>query len=168
MRSDMLFGITEEAFSSFLLQANRRTLAETIRFFFEADDQTVEELRAWAGKARDKMYGKRVFFRALIEFSSWCKNDCYYCGLQRSNQNAVRYRLSDDEIISCCRTAYERGTEHLFCKVERIHLIQIFGCVGLLQRSKNSFRIRLSPYLLANEAPIPISVCLMQEPIGIC
>lgn len=109
MRSDMLFGITEEAFSSFLLQANRRTLAETIRFFFEADDQTVEELRAWAGKARDKMYGKRVFFRALIEFSSWCKNDCYYCGLQRSNQNAVRYRLSDDEIISCCRTAYERG-----------------------------------------------------------
>lgn len=47
-------------------------------------------------------FGNRVFTRGLIEISSFCKNNCRYCGIRRGNANAQRYRLSDEEILCCC------------------------------------------------------------------
>ena len=35
-------------------------------------------------------YGNKVFVRGLIEFTNYCKNDCYYCGIRCSNKNASR------------------------------------------------------------------------------
>ncbi|MEE1315192.1 MAG: [FeFe] hydrogenase H-cluster radical SAM maturase HydE [Faecalimonas sp.] len=55
-----------------------------------------------ARKVREQFYGKEVYMRGLIEFSSYCKNDCYYCGLRRSNGKASRYRLTKEEILECC------------------------------------------------------------------
>ena len=54
-------------------------------------------------------YGTSVFLRGLIEFSSWCRNDCLYCGLRRSNRKALRYRLTKEEILTCARQGYELG-----------------------------------------------------------
>ncbi len=68
-----------------------------------------EFLYARARSVRESVYGHSVFFRGLIEFTSFCKNNCYYCGLRRSNQNAERYRLSEAEILSCCQKGYELG-----------------------------------------------------------
>ena len=42
-------------------------------------------------------------------FSNYCKNDCYYCGIRRSNENAQRYRLTKEQIVSCCREGYALG-----------------------------------------------------------
>ena len=56
-----------------------------------------------------KIYGNRVFIRGLIEFTNYCKNDCYYCGIRRSNHCADRYRLTKEEILSCTDTGYELG-----------------------------------------------------------
>ncbi len=58
---------------------------------------------------RGKYYGKEVYIRGLIEFSSYCKNDCYYCGIRRSNKQAERYRLSREQILDCCKTGYKLG-----------------------------------------------------------
>ena len=41
--------------------------------------------------------------------SNYCKNNCFYCGIRRDNKNAQRYRLSEDEIISCCKEGYGLG-----------------------------------------------------------
>ncbi len=54
-------------------------------------------------------FGNSIYTRGLIEFTNFCKNDCYYCGISRSNKNADRYRLSMEEILSCCETGYELG-----------------------------------------------------------
>lgn len=65
-----------------------------------------------AGKARavrEKYYGKAVYMRGLIEFTNICKNNCYYCGIRRDNANAERYRLSEEQILSCCDMGYELG-----------------------------------------------------------
>ena len=67
-----------------------------------------EELGHLASSARDSVYGRKVFLRALIEFTSYCRNDCYYCGLRRSS-SAERYRLSHDAILSACSLAYDLG-----------------------------------------------------------
>ena len=62
-----------------------------------------------ARAAQIDSYGKTVFLRGLIEFTNICRNDCYYCGIRRSNQNADRYRLSEEQILQCCRQGYALG-----------------------------------------------------------
>ncbi len=62
-----------------------------------------------AREIRIRHYGHDVYIRGLIEFTNYCKNDCYYCGIRKGNPNAQRYRLSKDEILSCCEQGYALG-----------------------------------------------------------
>ena len=73
------------------------------------DEETARYLFSLARKRREEYYGSKVFIRGLIEFTNYCKNDCYYCGIRKSNRNASRYRLSDEDIISCCEEGYSLG-----------------------------------------------------------
>ncbi len=66
-------------------------------------------LKKKATLARRRYYGDGVFLRGLIEFSNYCKNDCYYCGIRKSNRHADRYRLKKEEILSCCAAGYDLG-----------------------------------------------------------
>lgn len=66
-------------------------------------------LFALAQQTAQKSFGKRIFVRGLIEFTNYCKNDCYYCGIRRSNKNAARYRLTQEEILECCHAGYGLG-----------------------------------------------------------
>ncbi|MDD6345363.1 MAG: [FeFe] hydrogenase H-cluster radical SAM maturase HydE [Oscillospiraceae bacterium] len=74
-----------------------------------SDNSNNEVLRIRADEVRRKYYGNRVFVRGLIEISNICKNDCYYCGIRKSNRNISRYRLTEEEIYSCCETGYNLG-----------------------------------------------------------
>lgn len=79
-------------------------LTELIDTFVRGGDaacELYERARAKAEAIRDEHYGRRVFLRGLIEFTSYCKNNCYYCGLRRDNKNAERYRLSREQILEC-------------------------------------------------------------------
>jgi len=69
----------------------------------------IESLFAQARKVREEHYGKSVYIRGLIEFTNYCKNDCYYCGIRCSNSKLERYRLSLQEILNCCRTGDKLG-----------------------------------------------------------
>lgn len=73
------------------------------------DIQSNEYLRKCAVKKRKEIYSNHVYIRGLIEISNICKNDCYYCGIRKSNKNCSRYRLKKDDILSCCKTGYELG-----------------------------------------------------------
>ena len=73
-------------------------------------DKTVAEyLFTLSGKRREEYYQKDVYIRGLIEFTNYCKNDCYYCGIRNSNRKAVRYRLSEKDILHCCEEGYALG-----------------------------------------------------------
>ena len=85
------------------------TDAELKTLITERTPEDTKLLMQEASAVRDSIYGKKVFMRGLIEFTSYCRNDCYYCGLRRSNCNAERYRLSDEEIIACAENGYELG-----------------------------------------------------------
>lgn len=68
-----------------------------------------EYLFSLARTAREKYYGKDVYVRGLIEFSNYCRNDCLYCGIRRSNRSAHRYRLDEETILDCCHRGYDLG-----------------------------------------------------------
>ena len=68
-----------------------------------------EELFAEADRIRRENYGDAVYLRGLIEITNYCSNNCYYCGIRRDNDNVVRYRLTKEQILGCCREGYKLG-----------------------------------------------------------
>ena len=62
-----------------------------------------------AREMTEKRFGKRIYFRGIVEFSNICKNDCYYCGIRCSNHRVSRYRLTPEDILECCAEGYESG-----------------------------------------------------------
>lgn len=82
---------------------------EYICLLQEYDAAAVSHARSLADRVRRKYYGNSVFIRGLIEISNVCKNDCFYCGIRRSNKSCSRYTLSREEILSCCEEGYALG-----------------------------------------------------------
>lgn len=72
-------------------------------------EENKQHLFRKASEVRDKHYGKNVYLRGLIEISNYCRWDCKYCGIRRSNSDTVRYRLSKEEILACCKKGYDLG-----------------------------------------------------------
>ena len=66
-------------------------------------------LASAADKVRRKYYGNKVYIRGLIEFTNYCKNNCYYCGIRAGNSQAHRYRLTKEQILDCCSEGYRLG-----------------------------------------------------------
>ncbi|MCI5919552.1 MAG: [FeFe] hydrogenase H-cluster radical SAM maturase HydE [Roseburia sp.] len=73
------------------------------------DAQVIDFLHQQAREVADGIYENKVYIRGLIEFTNYCKNDCLYCGIRRSNAKANRYRLTKEEILDCCKVGYELG-----------------------------------------------------------
>lgn len=115
------------------------------------DTEAVERLKAEARTAAQAVYGKQIYIRGLIEFTNYCKNDCYYCGIRRGNACAERYRLTKEQILSCCAAGYELGfrtfvlqggedpyfTDERICRSGVCHQAGIPGlCSDTLDRGK--------------------------------
>ena len=62
-----------------------------------------------ARAVRDAHYDRKVYIRGLIELTNYCKNDCLYCGIRKSNASCERYRLTKEQILSCCESGYALG-----------------------------------------------------------
>ena len=85
------------------------TLEEFRMIMETASKEDMDYLASTAREVADSIYGKNVYVRGLIEFTNYCRNDCYYCGIRRSNKEAERYRLTEEQIMECCQIGYELG-----------------------------------------------------------
>ena len=133
------------------------TKDQLVHLLTTEDESLLTRLKITARAVADSVYGNQIFIRGLIEFTNYCKNDCYYCGIRRSNTRSDRYRLTEDQILSCCQNGYElgfrtfvlQGGEDGYYTDERIiHLIRIIkerypDCAITLsigEKSKDSYQ----------------------------
>lgn len=109
MNHTQLFSTDPEALLNKLEQDHRLTVLE-YEFLLDSHSDDFAQLAAKkANQLRHKYYDNTVYMRGLIEFTNYCKNDCYYCGIRHGNKKAERYRLSEEEILECCEIGYELG-----------------------------------------------------------
>ena len=144
-----------------------------------------EELRQAAQQTAQAVFGNKIYIRGLVEISSICKRDCYYCGLRRSNPNAVRYRLAPEQILSCCEKGYALGfrtfvlqggedgffSDEVVCGVVREIKRRYPDCavtLSLGERGDESFRRLYAAgadrYLLRHETANPDHYSLLHPP----
>lgn len=90
------------------LKLNRDLPDGELKFLISSDEAN-EQLALAADEIRRANYGEDVYIRGLIEFSNYCKNNCYYCGIRCGNTKAVRYRLTKADIMECCAQGYSLG-----------------------------------------------------------
>ncbi len=92
------------------LEKQRDLTDQEFMLLLESEDrETMDYLAARARAVCDSVYGRDVYIRGLIEISSYCRNNCLYCGIRRGNANAERYRLTPEQILSCADTGYALG-----------------------------------------------------------
>lgn len=146
---------------------------ELLELISSEDSEQLKKLGRYADEVRRKYYGRKVYLRGLIEISSFCKNNCYYCGIRRSNSNAERYRLTPEDIMQCCKNGYALGfrtfvlqggedmyfTDKLLFPLIRRIKIAYPDCavtLSLGERSRESYRLLRDAgadrYLLRHEA----------------
>jgi len=92
-----------------LSEKHHLSLSSFERILRERTEEDEELARQLARECTEKYYGRGVYTRGLIEFTNFCKNNCHYCGIQRGNKEVERYRLSKEEILSCCEEGYRLG-----------------------------------------------------------
>jgi len=91
----------------------KQTILEKDELIKLIENYDNEELREYlfevARKVKKEHYGNDVYIRGIVEFSNYCQQDCFYCGIRKSNQNVERYRLNIADILQSCQNGYELG-----------------------------------------------------------
>ena len=152
------------------------TKEEFITLIKERNEESASYLASLAREEAVNIYGNGVFPRGLVEFTNYCKNNCYYCGIRRDNRNATRYRLTKEEILSCCAEGYNLGfrtfvlqggedpfyTDDLICEIVAAIHAQHPDCAITLsigEKSRESYQkyfdAGANRYLLRHETADP-------------
>src|SRR5208283_1629779 len=104
-------------------------------------------LHEHAAAATRNKFGKKVFVRAVVEISNFCRENCGYCGMRRDNRTLARYRAQHEQIA-------ELLIEHRPDSVTDVNI----------QSGEDPVAVRevVLPLIetLRRETPLGISVCL--------
>ena len=150
----------------------RLTLEQWQRIFSEYDGEDIALAMELARKTAVSRFGKRLWFRGIVEFSNICRQNCFYCGIRRDNHKVCRYRLTPEEILECCAEGYEGGfrtfvlqggedgwfTDERMCAIVRDIKARFPDCavtLSLGERSRESYQALFDAgadrYLLRHE-----------------
>lgn len=154
------------------LREKRDLSDRELKTLIETDEHDGALMKA-ADEVRREHYGDSVYLRGLIEISSYCKNNCLYCGLRAGNKKAERYRLSKEQILSCCEEGYALGyrtfvlqggedpyfTDDMICDIVGAIKKRYPDCAVTLRSEKNRARVMKNTM-----KPEPTAICCGMKP----
>lgn len=79
------------------------------RLLSEHSEATLDYLFYRARQRQNETFGNKVYLRGLIEFSNFCRCDCHYCGIRKSNAKVQRYHMSPEDILKCAEIGHQNG-----------------------------------------------------------
>lgn len=88
-----------------IAQTHDANLNELEKLLAEENPEQENFLAKVADEVRQKFVGDAIHLRGLVEFSSFCKRTCKYCGLRCENHLAKRFRLAEEEILFLVKKA---------------------------------------------------------------
>jgi len=100
------------------------------------DPSIIEEIHSLARKVKESIYGRRIVVFAPLYLSDYCINACSYCGYSQNNKNAVRRKLTQEELknevvalekLGHKRLAIETGEDPANCPLE-----YVLDCIGTI------------------------------------
>lgn len=86
----------------------RNLTKEEIVYLLKTEGQEKEALFSEADAIRKENLKDFICLHGIIEFSNYCVNNCFYCGLRRDNQTIKRYRMSIPEIVKVADEAVNK------------------------------------------------------------
>jgi 2-iminoacetate synthase len=86
---------------------------ETAALLSAEDPALVEEIFEAARQLKRDVYGNRIVLFAPLYVGNECTNDCLYCGFRRSNREAVRRTLSEQELRGQVEALLAKGHKRL-------------------------------------------------------
>ncbi len=92
-----------------LIETRSLSKLEWIQLIDNRTPELAEYIFEQARETSKEYYGNSIYIRGLIEYTNYCKQNCYYCGIRCENRNVTRYRLSKEEILDCCEAGYDLG-----------------------------------------------------------
>lgn len=108
---------------------------EDLVVLLNADEQQRQLIYSQAAAVKERVVGKKVYFRGLIEFSNICAKDCYYCGIRKGNKKVDRYYMTEDEVLEAALYAYREQYASLVIQAgERSDKTHVAGITRLLRR----------------------------------
>ena len=131
-----------------LYDTNDASREELLYLLDNIDDHSKKFLIEKAYETRYKYFKNTVFVRGLIEISSYCKKDCLYCGLRRSNKNAERYRLDIDDILECAKRGDELGYKTIVLQGGEDAYFNDEVMVDIIKSIKKDYKIDLIKKIL--------------------
>ncbi len=103
------------------------------------DDSTLEKMYHTARQVKETIYGKRVVLFAPLYLSSYCVNDCKYCGYKCSN-TIGRHQLTQDELREEVRALEALGHKRLLLEAgeddKRCPIEYILECIKTIYDEK--------------------------------
>ena len=168
-----------------LNREHRLEKAQWIELFSSFTPEDAAYAKALSKEITVARFGRRIYFRGIVEFSNICKNDCYYCGIRCSNRAVSRYRLTPEDILASCREGYEAGfrtfvlqggedgwfNDSRMCDIVRSIKEAYPDCavtLSLGERSRESYQMLFDAgadrYLLRHETADPLHYARLHPP----
>ncbi|HET6452574.1 MAG TPA: [FeFe] hydrogenase H-cluster radical SAM maturase HydE [Spirochaetia bacterium] len=106
----------------------------------------VAEILETADRVRHQYMGDGVLLRGIVEFSSFCANTCFYCGLHGGNGALERYRMNGAEILEAVDHVARQGIRTVVLQSGEDALIDTDWLAGLVRqiRGRHDMAVTLS------------------------
>jgi 2-iminoacetate synthase len=103
------------------------------------DDATLERMYHLARQVKETIYGKRIVLFAPLYLSSYCVNNCKYCGYRRAN-DIGRHQLTQEELRAEIRALEAMGQKRLLLEAgeddQRCPIEYILECMKTIYAEK--------------------------------